>query len=113
MAVIRTVFGLILISIFVVFGYWMYATYMLRSGDNAVWDGINGIMPGVLQQWSCSEIRQRAGADPVPKSCAAFWDLPGPEAEAAPGLEDGTGVAAPAEEPGTSQTAPASTTGAN
>jgi hypothetical protein len=67
MAVIKTFFGLILIFLFVVFGYWMYATYALRSGDNAVWDGINGMMPEVLQQWSCSEIRQRAGADPAPK----------------------------------------------
>ncbi len=113
MAVIRTFFGLILIFIFVVFGYWMYATYTLRSADNAVWDGINGMMPEVLRQWSCSEIRQRAGADPAPKSCAEFWDVPGPEAAAAPGLEGDADTATPDDEPEALETAPASATGGN
>jgi len=113
MAVIKTFFGLILIFVFVLFGYWMYGTYMLRSGDNAVWDGINGMMPVVLRQWSCSEIRQRAGADPAPKSCAEFWDVPGPEAAAAPGLEGDADLAAPEAEPEPSEAAPADTTGGN
>lgn len=113
MAVIRTFFGLILIFIFVVFGYWMYATYTLRSGDNAVWDGVNGMMPEVLQQWSCSEIRQRAGADPAPKSCAEFWDVPGPEAAAAPGLEGDEEIAAPGDGSVEPDSAPASAAGAD
>jgi len=112
MAVIRTIFGLILIFAFVVFGYWMYATYTLRSGDNAVWDGINGVMPEVLRQWSCSEIRQRAGADPAPKSCAPFWNVPGPEAAAAPGVADGREPTEPGREPRATETVPAGAAGA-
>jgi hypothetical protein len=109
MAVIKTFFGLILIFVFVVLGYWMYATYTLRSADNAVWDGINGMMPEVLQQWSCREIRERAGSDPAPKSCADFWDVPGPEAAAAPGAENGSAGASPDGR----DTAPASAVGAD
>ncbi len=113
MAVIKAFFGLVFICVFVVFGYWMYATYTLRTSDNAVWDGINGVMPQALQYWSCGEVRQRAGADPAPKSCAAFWDVPGPEAEAAPGLEGDLDEAGPDAEPQASESAPTGAPGSD
>lgn len=114
MAAIKSFFGLILIFVFVVFGYWMYATYSTDSGDDAIWAGINGMMPEVLRQWSCSEIRTRAGgASPAPQSCAEYWNVPGPEEAAAPGTEDGTDIAEPADEgaPAATETAPASAAG--
>jgi len=89
MSVIKTFFGLILIILFVGFSYWMYATYTSRAGDDAIWDGLNGMMPQTLRQWSCSEIKQRGDGEAAPKSCAAYWDVPGREEAAAPGVESG------------------------
>lgn len=114
MAVIKTFFGLILIIVFVVFGYWMYATHTTETGDDAIWAGINGLMPEVLRQWSCSEIEARAGGSPpAPQSCAEYWNVPGPEEAAAPGTEDGTDIAEPFGEdaPEAIETAPASAAG--
>jgi len=88
MSVIKTLFGLILIVVFVGFGYWMYATYTTETGDDPIWAGLNGLMPSELQQWACSEIRERAPRAPAPQSCAAFWNVPGPEEAAAPGAEN-------------------------
>jgi hypothetical protein len=95
MGVIKTLFGLILIVVFVGFGYWMYATYTTKTGDDAIWAGLNALMPKELQQWACSEIRQRAGGEPAPQSCAEYWNVPGPEEAAAPGTE--TDIAEPSE----------------
>jgi len=89
MAVIRTFFGLVLIFVFVVFGYWMYATYNTRTGDDPIWAGINGMMPEVLRQWACTEVGLRIGQRaPAPQNCGKYWRLPGPEEAAAPGAED-------------------------
>jgi len=96
MSVIKTLFGLILIVVFVGFGYWMYATYTTETGDDPIWAGLNGLMPTELQQWACSEIRERAGGAPAPQSCAEFWNLPGPEEAAAPGTD--TEIAEPADD---------------
>lgn len=109
MGVLKAVFGLILIVLFVGFGYWMYATYTTKTGDDAIWAGINGLMPETLQRWSCSEIKQRAGGSPAPQSCAEFWNMPGPEEAAAPGVE--TDLAGPTEDD-LPDTAPASATAA-
>jgi len=96
MSVIKTLFGLILIVLFVGFGYWFYATYTTETGDDAIWAGLNGLMPTELQQWACSEIRERAGGAPAPQSCAEFWNRPGPEEAAAPGAD--TEIAEPADD---------------
>jgi len=109
MGVIKTIFGLILIVVFVGFGYWTYATYTTRTGDDAIWAGINGMMPEVLQQWSCGEIRTRTGGAQVPQSCARFWDEPGPEKAAAPGAETDRDTDAPSED-ADPETAPADST---
>jgi hypothetical protein len=95
MGVIKTLFGLILIVVFVGFGYWLQATYMSETGDDPIWAGLNGLMPAELQQWACSEIRQRAGGSSAPQSCAEYWNVPGPEEAAAPGTE--TDIAEPAD----------------
>jgi hypothetical protein len=87
MGVIKTLFGLVLIVVFVGFGYWLQATYTSETGDDAIWAGLNGLMPAELQQWACSEIRQRAGGGSAPQSCAEYWNVPGPEEAAAPGTE--------------------------
>jgi len=104
MGIFKTLFGLILIVLFVGFGYWMYATYTSPAGDDPIWAGLNELMPTELQQWACSEIQQRAGGSPAPQSCAQYWNVPGPEEAAAPGAE--TDMAAPAMEAGP-ETAPA------
>ncbi len=111
MGLIKTFFGLVLIAVFVVFGYWMYATYTAETADDPIWAGINSLMPGVLRQWSCQEIRPRTDAEPAPQSCAEYWDVPAQEEVAAPGMEqnggsrrnDGQAV----------ETAPAGTVGAD
>jgi hypothetical protein len=95
MGVIKTLFGLVLIVVFVGFGYWLYATYTTEQGDDAIWAGLNGLMPTELQQWACGEIKQRAAGAPAPQSCAEYWNVPGPEEAAAPGTE--TDIAEPAD----------------
>ncbi|RIA56631.1 hypothetical protein [Dichotomicrobium thermohalophilum] len=108
MSVIKTLFGLVLIVVFVGFGYWLYATYTTERGDDPIWAGLNGLMPTELQQWACSEIRQRAGGEPAPQSCAQYWNVPGPEEAAAPGTE----IAEPVDE-ATPEPAPANASAAD
>jgi len=108
MGVLKAVFGLVLIVLFVGFGYWMYATYTTNTGDDAIWAGLNGLMPQTLQQWACSEVEMRVGGETAPQSCAAYWDAPGPEEAAAPGAE--TELAAPGTDADV-DTAPADATG--
>jgi hypothetical protein len=108
MSVLKAVFGLVLIVLFVGFGYWMYATYTTKTGDDAIWAGLNGLMPQTLQQWACGEVEMRVGGETAPQSCAAYWDAPGAEEAAAPGAE--TELATPGADADV-DTAPADATG--
>ncbi len=110
MGVIKTLFGLILIILFVGFGYWMYATYTTERGDDPIWAGLNGLMPTELQRWACVEIKQRTGGAPAPQSCAEYWNVPGQEEAAAPGTE--TDIAGPSDE-AAPETAPANASAAD
>jgi hypothetical protein len=68
MGFIKTLVGLVVLAVIVVFGYWLYASY--ASAPNApYWAEINSNLPDPLRKFSCDQTRKRIGADsPVP-SC--------------------------------------------
>lgn len=75
MGLIKTLFGVIILSAIVVFGYWLYATYTVASADNETWAMINSQMPEPLRHWACTEVSTRLGdnASTAPEGCADAW----------------------------------------
>ncbi len=58
MGFIRGLLSLIILAGIVVFGYWLYASFV--TAPNApYWAEINGYMPGSLRRYSCDQVRQR------------------------------------------------------
>ncbi|MGA7328053.1 MAG: hypothetical protein WBX25_27085 [Rhodomicrobium sp.] len=58
MGFIRAIFSLAVILVVLVFGYWLYATYV--TAPNApYWADINTNMPGSFRRFSCEQVRKR------------------------------------------------------
>jgi hypothetical protein len=70
MGFIRALINLIILIIIVVFGYWLYATYV-SAPDAPYWAQINGYMPDALRRYSCEQVRKRAGTGPI-TSCEGY-----------------------------------------
>jgi|GEM_PF-2136525 len=73
MGFIKTIFGLVIILVIVVFGYWLYASYM-TSPNAPYWAEINGYMPEPLRRFSCAQTKQRVGPGTPPPSCQGYWE---------------------------------------
>ena len=70
MGLIRAIIVLFVLAVIVVFGYWLYASYV--AGPNAPYYAeINSKMPDPLRRWSCAQIKTRTtGA--APASCEGY-----------------------------------------
>ncbi|HZV21952.1 MAG TPA: hypothetical protein VE986_10450 [Hyphomicrobiales bacterium] len=67
MGFIRAIISLAIILIIVVFGYWLYASYV--SAPNApYWAEINKRLPDPLRRFSCDQVRKRNSSGPI-ESC--------------------------------------------
>ena len=60
----RALVSLIILAIIVVFGYWLYATYV-TAPDAPYWAQINRNMPDPLRRFSCDQIKKRGVSGPV------------------------------------------------
>ncbi len=77
MGFIRTILGLIIVATIIVFGYWLYASYVSAPAA-PYWAEINSYMPRPLRDWSCVQTKGRlvaAGqpAGSAPLSCEGNW----------------------------------------
>jgi hypothetical protein len=72
MGFIRTIFGLLILLIIIVFGYWLYASYA-TAPDAPYWAQINANMPEPLRRWSCEQVKGRVGSGAAPESCEGYW----------------------------------------
>ena len=74
MGFIRTIFGLLILLLIIVFGYWLYASYV-TAPEAPYWAQINGYMPEPLRHWSCAQTKGRAGNAPStpPAGCEDSW----------------------------------------
>lgn len=100
MGVLKTLLGIVILLAILVFGYWLYATYMSASSDDRIWAQINENMPQQLRTWSCEQMNARLAEDEAPASCADVWQTAvAPNIDEVPNLQDGNGSqdAAPAE----------------
>ena len=70
MGFIRAVLSLAILVVILVFGYWLYASYV-SAPDAPYWAEINSKMPEPLRRFSCEQIRKRAGATPI-ASCEGY-----------------------------------------
>ena len=64
MGFIRAVLSLAILVVILVFGYWLYASYV-SAPDAPYWAEINSKMPDPLRRFSCEQTRKRAGATPI------------------------------------------------
>ncbi len=70
MGLIRAIVYLAVIAIIVVFGYWLYGTYV--SADTPpYWAQINTRMPDPLRRFSCEQIKKRNTSTTV-ESCESI-----------------------------------------
>jgi hypothetical protein len=74
MGFIKTIFGLLILAVIVVFGYWIYASYV-TAPEAPYWAEINTYMPKPMRQWSCAQTKARAGGQQAtpPTSCEGYW----------------------------------------
>jgi hypothetical protein len=71
MGFIKTLIGLIVLLAIIVFGYWLYASYV--SAPNApYWAEINSQLPDPLRRFSCEQTKKRVGADSAVPSCEGY-----------------------------------------
>lgn len=92
MGVLKTLLGIVILFAILVFGYWLYATYMSASSDDRIWAQINERMPQQLRKWSCEEMNARLAEDEAPASCADVWRTAvAPNIDAEPDLQSSTG----------------------
>jgi len=70
MGLIRALINLIILILIVIFGYWLYASFV--SAPNApYWAEINRNMPDALRRFSCEQVRKRQAAGPI-ESCEGY-----------------------------------------
>jgi hypothetical protein len=69
MGLIRAIITLIILAIIVVFGYWVYGTYV--NTDTPYWSQINTRMPDSLRRYSCDQIKKRNTGTAV-ASCEGY-----------------------------------------
>ncbi|MBI4723616.1 MAG: hypothetical protein HY765_00895 [Rhodomicrobium sp.] len=70
MGFIKAIISLVILLVVLVFGYWLYASYV--SAPNApYWAEINGNLPDPLRRFSCDQVRKREATAPV-TSCEGF-----------------------------------------
>jgi hypothetical protein len=70
MGFIRAVISLVILFIIIVFGYWLYATYV-SAPDAPYWAKINTYMPDPLRRFSCDQVKKRGAAAPI-TSCEGY-----------------------------------------
>lgn len=70
MRLIGTLINLIILVLIVIFGYWLYATFVSAPGA-PYWDEINSNLPGAMRRWSCEQVLKR---EPTakPPSCEGY-----------------------------------------
>lgn len=92
MGVVKTLLGVVILFAILVFGYWLYATYMSASADDPIWAQINENMPQQLRTWSCEQMNARLAEDEAPASCADVWQTAvAPNIDAEPSLQSSSG----------------------
>jgi hypothetical protein len=70
MGLIRALINLIILILIVIFGYWLYATFV--SAPNAPYYAeINRNMPDALRRYSCGQVRKRQATGPI-ESCEGY-----------------------------------------
>jgi hypothetical protein len=77
MGFIRTLLGLVILAVILVFGYWLYASYSTAPAA-PYWAEINSYMPDPLRRWSCQQTRGRLAAagqpaGSAPLGCEGNW----------------------------------------
>lgn len=65
---IKTLLGLVILLVIIVFGYWLYASYYTAPAA-PYWAEINTYMPDPLRRFSCDKTREREGATAPIQSC--------------------------------------------
>jgi hypothetical protein len=70
MAFIRTLLGLVILAVIVVFGYWLYASYV-SAPDAPYWAQINSYMPDPLRRFACEKTKARQTTGDIP-SCESY-----------------------------------------
>ncbi len=74
MGAIKTLLGIVILAAIIVFGYWLYATYTIASGDDKIWVEVNSRLPEPLRKWSCNEVKNRVAAAQAPTGCSDAWN---------------------------------------
>jgi hypothetical protein len=70
MGLIKALINLIILILIVIFGYWLYATWV-SAPDAPYWAEINRRMPDTLRRYSCDQVRKRAATGPI-ESCEGY-----------------------------------------
>ncbi len=58
MGFIKAILSLVILAVILVFGYWLYASYV-SAPDAPYWAEINGKLPDPLRRFSCEQVKKR------------------------------------------------------
>jgi hypothetical protein len=68
MGLIKAVISLAILFLIIVFGYWLYASYV-SAPDAPYWAQINTYMPDPLRRFSCAQVKKRVTAPITGAGC--------------------------------------------